>query len=238
MFDERFPLFLFAPDEGAGSEQPDPDPVDDIDDDVDDSSDESPAKGSSEYWRRRFKGLQRTLEKKNSQVRRLQDKLAEADERYEADTSELRGQLDDAVQERDTLSKSNSVMLKEKQQRDRRDTVASTIRSAQTEDGKAKYPRQMVELFEEGLMPGAENLEGDDLTTFLDKFATKLSRFNDAAVEDHLEGSTGDPPSGSARQPLTQSKDDLYQALLTHRNPDSKEYQQLETQYFELLAKD
>ncbi len=141
-------------------------------------------------WQAKFNGMKGTALKE----KRRAEKLAAEKQAIEQKYAELEIEV---VSTKTTLGQELETY---KGKATQNETEAAKLRK-QLELGKTirkDYP-VLVDLFDEGLL-AVDGREGDDLTDYLTKMASKVAGLADQQVRDKAKGSTPPPPPSGERQ--------------------------------------
>jgi hypothetical protein len=190
-----------------------------------------------EYWFKSYQGSQSKLrEKDNSLKNTLADKN-KIETEYHSQKAEWETQSQTLQQEREMLAKEKAALEAKLARFERRDSLR-TLLTAKGEDGKEGKYAVLAPAFDSGAWIIPDQLEGDELTTFLDNAANYFKGVQSVSVTSVISGAAPSAPSGG--QPAGESLEKVHAKLVTLQNEHktrTPEYDALWEQYKELLRK-
>lgn len=200
--------------------------------------------GETVDWEARYKGQVKATNRAITQRDKAQADLETLTEKYETQLAELenrlKGQVTDLEGRVRTLTGEKAgfesqvqTLTREKESRTQHDTVSAELR-AKTESGERKYPLALLELFEDGLLPGVESMKTEDLPGFLARFAERLGVVAEKTAHQKLSGAAPLPPA--ARQPATATESDLLDRLMKLA-PGQADYQTTYEAYLDAVSR-
>lgn len=182
-----------------------------------DATAHSGSQDTSTDWEARFKGLQKSYAGLQSQLTKRQNQLDELQAKYDTALTDYEGQI---AELKSNLGKVSDDFAKASKQlgeyevklteRERRDKI-------RTELANSEAHRNLLPFFENGFLDSAVGLEGEELTSYLDKFNSMMGAKAAEAFEEKIEGSTpsnspspGSSPAGQQKHPAeSMSRDEL-----------------------------
>lgn len=174
---------------------------------------------TAEQWFNQYSGSQRALREKDNAYRQAlveRDQLTQTKAQIEVERDTIKGDLERQLQ--DAIKKATDLEVK----------LSAFEKRAQIRTTISSTHKELVPLYDEGLMPGVEGLEGDNLTTFLDKFKGYLNVQNQQTLETALSGAT--PSAPTTPTPSGMTKDQMLNWLMDHR-PSDKGYAEMKVQF-------
>ncbi len=159
----------------------------------------------------RFNGQQGAIQREVEAKKKAQTDFMELNTTYAQEKANWENQFKTANEKVQTLT----------QQMNERDAKLQKYeRQAQVRQVIASDFKPLVSLYDEGLLIGAEQLEGEDLKTYLTKFQTVADKLRETAVVQNLAGSTPTPTATPNAAAL--SKDQLTEQLMKMSPLDPK----------------
>jgi hypothetical protein len=182
-------------------------------------------KQKAEQLESRYNGQQSALTTATNEKKAAQLKAAELQSQYELFQAEATNNKTSWEQERATLTQQVQQLTGQVEKFQKQTAVRTAIGQTSPE---------LVKLYDDGLMPGVETLEGDALTGYLTKFKSTLDAMRGNAVVQQVQGTT--PTQPPAQQGAAMTVEEMAKKLLT-MDPYSKEYANLQAAMFEAAAK-
>jgi len=180
-----------------------------------------------------YAGLQGQFSRQKGETETAQTQLASVSGSYENQLAELQNQLKTVQDELKTTSDAYALSRTELEAKQARDNARTLVKTFATD----KKVEGLVELFDNGLMPGVESMDEAALTKFLETFSSHIDKFQKDAVKEVRDGTTPTPPapSGSAAKTLDSLKAELQEALRSG-GFHSERYKQVYAEYEKALT--
>lgn len=195
-------------------------------------------------WEARYKGQVKATNRAITQrdkaqadlealTEKYETQLAELESRLKSQVTDLEGRVKTLTGEKATFESQVQALTSEKESRTQRDAVSAELR-AKTETGERKYPVALLELFEEGLLPGVETLKPEELPDFFTRFAARMGVVADKTASQKLSGAAPLPPA--ARQTAAATESDLLDQLMS-LSPNQANYQKTYDAYLDAVSR-
>jgi hypothetical protein len=174
---------------------------------------------------RRYRGLRGIHNKvlaERDQLSEERDTLTSQFEEHKANTGKT---IEDLTRERDLLQAQNAEFQKKLTEVERRQEIASEI--------SEKFPL-LSDWWNQGLLPGVDQLEGEEREQYLQSFQEKLESQMDTEARERQRGKTPRRPAPSTDD-TPESLEDLAAKLKQHR-VGSEEYNRIREQYMKQMV--
>ena len=172
------------------------------------------------YWKSKYDGLQGYVINLKNQIASKEQALMD----LEQQVADLKQQVEELGGAKAELETETEQLREYRKLSERKAAVRKVI----TE----KHP-ELAGLFDDGLMMGVEDLQGESLMVYLDKFAKRLN----ASALETLDGTVPTPPTDpSEGGKFAATEEQLLDFLLSH-DPSTPEWTKASQQYEAVLRK-
>lgn len=146
-----------------------------------------------------YNGLKGHAKKLKGELETTKSQLQEISTAKEGELSDLSQKFEQETTVKATLEKEKADLAQKLAKLEARDNTRAKVREFAVSQNKPG----LVDLYEEGLMPGVESMDEESRNQYLEKLAAKLGQFTEQKVSETLAGATPAPPTGGQNAGLT-----------------------------------